>query len=697
MFASSGSDSSESSTSNTPSRLSDGTRLSSSSVGPQYGDSVTLNQLARYDIEKLRKLRGEPDPYDKCSEQEKLLQSLASYFSTRRDKIYRQKLEQKLKPKLVQLGREDRYSELCLQVTKDALRVLIGSQDKKELLSQSEVGKLIELMLCTVLKAYEDAMLSRLKPGENITDEGPTALLADMETYLRYQIAENELAKSLADKTSAELKDFLAKAEQENGQIQAKSVEVQTVYATYTEDTTIVAKGISRHSVGKGREEFLDIAPSLAVQAMDMFEEKNGMTLLDEAIKLGDLTLIANMLAYTKACSRDVLRQLLALSRKKIAQSKNSTKLLMNLIGGAYLFDSELGCRLKAEYDGSKSRSINIARSDGTALELELVLSTENFTEIADQILAQADDKTLVILIQGSGQKVWPHNCGDRWAKIHAEVTQRYLQENNDMPSVVWEVLKEKQKKHQRFKQLAHFYEDAIVHVVTEYRYAPQHYAEKARVLLTVLSVAVDLGYPLTQVAENVANAVTMPKSLMSNKRGCSLFSLTKTQSLVKNAKDKLQGITVIPQVLQPPVVNSTPTKTEIRETLVSLEGSEAAQEATRQRAAIARAVFKNTLDYLEKQCNKPNPDQVSIAKKAIMDNLIATYSSDKTPGARVFVAAVQAQLAKPSSDSDHPPTLMTKRCWWAFWQPKSAELLRKDFALDHQGMLAEFMQNKVI
>ena len=292
-------------------------------------------------------------------------------------------------------------------------------------------------------------------------------------------------------------------------------------------------------------------------------------------------------------------------------------------------------------------------------------------------MLERADDNKLVSYIKSAGNENWPHDDPAQWERIDAELKRRYLGEDENMPHEVWKALKEKQQKHRRFEKLAHFYEDAIIHVVDKYKKAPEYYADKAKSLLVQLSDAADRQYELAQEAKIIANALTQSNNGLA-KRGCSLFSLSKTQRLVKNARDKLEASSVVPQTLQPDVISATEsnvTKTEINAMLVSLEGSDETQKITRQRAALARAAFKNTLQYLEKQCDKEKPDSTSVAKKEIMDGLIATYSSSKS-NYNEFIAKVQAQFARPSSDGE--TTLMSKRGCWPFW-PKSAKLLSKD------------------
>ncbi|MBP9726012.1 MAG: hypothetical protein KBD83_00905 [Gammaproteobacteria bacterium] len=664
----------------------------SSSVSSTREQSVevALEHLVRYDIKELQKLQvsdGSNEDVNKDNDDRKrvLRERLALYFSTERGFDYDQKLREKVNPTLLFYTREDRYAELC-ELTIEQL-ILRGS-------SRENVDNIIKEILVQALASYQDAMKGH---GNPLPEEGRKQLdcLADLMFYLTYKIEENALAEQLINKSSEQLEEIFRNVAEHRARLREEFERVQGIVGNREADLIDAEEQIARHSAIRKRTTVKEIASVLVRQPIHIFSEENGITLLDEAVELGDLTLIADMLAYAKSCSEDILNECLRDTREKIALSKNKTT-LMNLIGGAYLFDPELGERLKTAYTG-ESRLASISGTpprDNSSPTFSL--DDNDFEKIAEKMLGQADDNNLAFFIKNaSTAKVlyndiacyntpekWPHNDPAQWNRIHAEVTRRYVDENKKMPLKVWQALKERQQKHRRFEKLAHFYEDAITHVVEKYKEAPQQYADKARLLLGCLSQSADTPQELEAEAKSIANALVMPNSALAT-RGCSIFSLSKTQRLVKNAGDKVVASSEHAQTLQSdvPATGSNVTKTEIKAMLVSLEGGEKEQKVTRQRAALARAAFKNTLQYLEKQCGKKNPDPISLAKKEIMDGLIATYSSRKIE-CEEFFEKVEAQFAPPSSDGK--ATLMSKRGCWPFW-PKSAKLLYKELNANKQ------------
>ncbi len=600
-----------------------------------HSDEVALEHLARYDIKELQKLKlsdySNADVDKDNARKSVLRERLALYFSTERGLDYDQKLREKVNPTLLFYTREDRYLELC-ELTIDPL---ILSRSSRE-----NVDNMIKEVLVQVLASYQEAMKGH---GNPLPEEGRKQLdcLADLMFYLTYKIEENELAKKLVNETSEQLDERLSKVFEERQCLREKFDRLQAIVANREADLVDAKKQISRHSAVKTHKNSKEIASVLVREPINMLSEENGMTLLDEAVELGDLTLIADMLAYADSVG------------------------------------NSLEAYLETQYI-DPTRAMPFLPSPDRGSASKGCLTDEQFSEIAKQMLKRADDKKLVSYIKSAGNKEWPHNDAAQWTRIDAELKRRYVEKNEKMPHKVWQALKERQKKHRRFEKLAHFYEDAIIHVVDKYKKAPKYYADKAKSLLVQLSDAADRQNDLAQEAKIIANALTQSNNGLAQ-RSCSLFSFSKTQRLVKNARDKLEASSVVPQTLQSDVISATEsnfTKTKINAMLVSLEGSDEKQKITRQRAVLARAAFKNTLQYLEKQCDKEKPDSTSVAKKEIMDGLIATYSSSKISYDE-FIAKVQAQFARPSSDGE--TTLMSKRGCWPFW-PKSAKLLYKDF-----------------
>ncbi len=308
----------------------------------------------------------------------------------------------------------------------------------------------------------------------------------------------------------------------------------------------------------------------------------------------------------------------------------------------------------------------------------------------------------LFIKKAGNLELSWPHNDPNQWKRIDEELRKLYISKNQKIPKEVWQALKQRQQKHQRFEKLAHVYEDAIIHVINKSNKKLKHYADKATSLLQQISDAVESPGTLAKQVEDIGNSLVQANQIIAV-RGYSIFALSKTQRLVENARDKVIASPELCQTLESDVspAKANVTKSEINAILVSLEGGEKDQKVRRQRAALARAAFKKTLQYLEKQCNKENPDPIILQKKEIVEGLIATYSID----IHDFEEKCEVLFNEPS---DSETTLMSNRsgffrlmskrsgffcCCPPLW-PESAKLLYQDLKAS-KNILSKFGQNQ--
>jgi hypothetical protein len=672
---------------------------SSASSTPRDGSSVSITDLAFRAIQELEKLnsseRSNADDNKDNDRKEVLCERLALYCSARVDDDYYEKLHKKIQPIIIELQREDYYLQLRVKVIRAAILFLQGSETLhkenalqlvqsilKEIIPENNASidtlinnvfsgydqsfldlqfqkeesqdlltgetlhaklfkVIVDLVLNEIVLAYQQTIQDRIKQDDYGREH--ENYVKDLENYLKLMVSDDTFINLLANKKPDDLEKLIEVEKEELCAVRNALNSEGFELADLQEQRLQNRRNIFRHSSVKDDPKFSNKKTSeLEYYPLNIFKKnKNGRTVLDKAVQLGRETVIADLLN----CA--------------ILTNSQPT------------FDFE-----KTYRNNDRLVCINFDSPDRPG-DKQSFLFKQDIDRIAELMLGKANDYDLIFFIKKVGNPEWPHNDPNQLKRIDEELRKRYIDKDQKMPDEVWQALKERQQKHRHFEKLAHVYEDAIIHVINKSNKKLKHYADKATSLLQQISDAVESPGTLAKQAEDIGNDLVQTNHKIAA-RGCSIFALSKTQRLVENARDKVIASPELCQTLEHDVspAKANVTKSEINAILVSLKGDEKDQKVRRQRAALARAAFKKTLQYLEKQCNKEKPDQRILQKKEIVEGLIASYSID----IHDFKEKCKVLFDEPS---DSETTLMSKRkvfccCSSRFWA-KSAKLLYQD------------------
>ncbi len=368
------------------------------------------------------------------------------------------------------------------------------------------------------------------------------------------------------------------------------------------------------------------IITALVDQPVNVFHKNvKGENALYLALQCENPFEVAKMILDYAKSTRQNLKKLFLETHAKIKECKNKQFFLF-LIGNVYLFDSALAHYLIDEWADLRRVCVYTPTcSEDSVLSYAPDLSSEDLTKIAGEVLTRVDDKMLAVFIQNSGHNVWPHNVENGWQQVHAEVRQRYIDSDREIPDVVWQALQKKQKLHERFEKLVLFFEDAITHVVEKY-YNPavsEIYAGKIVSLLNHLYHAAKDAAPLEEEVEKVANALTMPLSGISPcAPGIDFHGKNKTQRLIQGAVEPLFFRQTRYSILQDQdLAESSEVDVKqdiIRKVLDKMEGAAKEQEERQKKVALTQVTTK----LLRKSdlfpcCSKSSPSTEEIARQA--------------------------------------------------------------------------------
>ncbi len=173
---------------------------------------------------------------------------------------------------------------------------------------------------------------------------------------------------------------------------------------------------------------------------------------------------------------------------------------------------------------------------------------------------------------------------------------------NISMPAVVWQALKERQLPHERFEKLAHFYKEAIIHVIKKCKNYPSSelYKTKINLLLNTLYHYAKTAYPLEEAVVYIANALIASNSTLALRQPVCIpdpYVLNKTQRLILKARNSLPKEGSCPS-LQLSSVYDAPAEDQIQEMLNKLQGADKEQEY-RQKESVCNALMKEKQSWL--------------------------------------------------------------------------------------------------
>lgn len=615
--------------------------------------------------------------------------------------------------------------------------------------------------------------------AQGISDEKVTRDVQSIIDYLKLKMSSEEydLVSQLENATSDELHECYQSVKDAKNQIEDERICVDENFACYEQlaqntrnqlihhpmirqkhaaflptparavSADLLVKELGETSHRQYLENLREKVTPLVAQPVDLLLEVGDRNLLEKAIASKNLLFIKDVLSYAE--HSHVLVALLHATLLKLDKEAFKT-----LIAGAYVFDPVQGglynpllvkkiCEHKEEYYSSATGNDELASYFDKAIDTprttpiknpqleeqhapsqfscffsdaQLLLSSEEQTEINTQLLQQADDKTLVLFLERVECGNWPHPIAYSALEIRRELKRRYL--NNDgtsktsVPETVRAVLNKNLAIAERGERLAIFYDRQTRHVCVSYLKDTTIYQDKAGVILEKFKEAAH-SIPsekkldtLESEATAIANALTDSVSPLNGRRsGCvgDPHVLSKTQRLFADARAMLPSTSVFASIQKTMirVANALPgaerqndhsVLTRPIETIDAgltdtlLEKIPLTAEEKKdcvKRAALARGAFKHTLEYLEYR--KYGKD-----KKQAMDGLIQKYVNGRDESGASYSA--QNLIADLKEAAQEKGTLGTRVGWFG---SKTVSKLEDDLRRSEQ-MLCDFGHNRV-
>lgn len=553
----------------------------------------------------------------------------------------------------------------------------------------------------------------------------------DLESFLTTQLENMEIVESLTERSQGEREDFLKEHEEDSQKIEEAFADIKEPSVHYDNEQYATQRVIENHprmgEIGKDSSVITGLVAQVVSLLLEDFEGNNA---LDLAIQSKNLAVISKILAY--AMHTGELEALLHVTLQKL-RTKSDREGLLFLIGGAYLFDPKCGgfynpafVRKICEYEKNEKNGVeNLANrfntttatpvkgsrgfqpiSDDDELptffnqEHQLILSDVEQAKINDCLLKQADDENFARIIKSLGDANKTNTAVPfTGAEIRAELRRRYMPEGGEaapkIPDKVRDVLNQNFAFAQRGERLATFYDRVTRHVCVEYTKAPELYVKKTKAIVSTLKDAVkdettSVGDFKGQ-AENVINELVMPNSKLNERRPRSIpdpHFKSATQRLVETARATLnegvlhslyrKSVNFARVLTGAGIQHDAALLSDSFETVdaglsdahldrIPLTAGE--KDGCVKRAALARGVFKKTLDYLGSR-------RYGTAKKEVMDKYIQKYVNGRNEQDEPYSAE---NLVNDLRGAAKDKTSLGERV--GFWSSSTAAKLKRDLA----------------
>lgn len=305
--------------------------------------------------------------------------------------------------------------------------------------------------------------------------------------------------------------------------------------------------------------------------------------LLNRAVQLGHTIAITDILNYAKNFRIDLI-ELLSSAIKKITRENDERGLLHLAVHGC-LFDPAVVNKIQTHSNNHFSA----------------LFDDNNNLILTSTRLSYADDDTLVSLIDFVNET--------QWSSLHAEITRRYVDSNPfNVPELMWRTLHKMQQSSERFEKLANYFDEAFIHVITQYKKAvkkhkenaQKHYKQRLEVLLNVIQKYSSTDeHSLQQQAFAIADVLSQDTSSVAVPLEGTIAprKAIKTQQIFLDKKKILEQNREVPELQLSHI--EKPTREGLKNLLDKTAGSIAEQQAQQKRAIVAYAVFRSTLEYL--------------------------------------------------------------------------------------------------
>ena len=576
---------------------------------------------------------------------------------------------------------------------------------------------------------YCKADLGYSATAKDISPEKIALQAEDIRQHLESQARDMDLIKELG-RSPEELQELLDDVMLTQELVKEESTCVQEQVAYYEAFAQQTRNKLTKHFAV--RKYHADLSPkalgerkyadqlgervnSLIDQRVDVLFAMGGNNLLDKAIASRNLNFIAKVLAYAE--HQGVLINVLHATLLKLKKEA-----LKFLIAGAYLFDPERGglynpALVKSVCQHVEEKPHSPTSDEGDFVDRSIAsngapasppikasfsiffdeanLNPDEQKEINKLVLQGADDNNFVRFIERVEHGEWstPVTCTE--SEIRAELKRRYIHGNGSskmpVPDIVRTVLNRNLAIAERGERLATFYDKETRHVCASYARDHDLYAGKASYILSKFKTAAQSLDQLEKEAACIANdAINLNSDLGKRRRGCvsDPHAISTTQRLFADARKMLPSEGFVASARRGWVrfANALP-GSERQNDVSVLAGPIATVDAgltgallekipfTSQqkddcvkRAALARGVFKTTLEYLEGR--KYGKD-----KKEIMDSYIQKYINGRDEKGEKYTAKrLVEDLDQQKINSD----TLGKRVW-GFWAPKTADKLNAD------------------
>lgn len=534
-----------------------------------------------------------------------------------------------------------------------------------------------------------------------------------MDDFLKNHKKREELTDALTKMSVTELEKHVASATIETDALRDENCVLQermALYETTVQETTKAIKDQCALEKDKGHTPF---ARSLADQPLDILSIIAEKSMLDKAIEAQDIEIIDKILMLAKPHEKEIL---LRESLQKLIGHDDFHGIL-TLAAHGCLFDRELMKRVCYE---PKARGLFAKFSVRNSEKI----SSQLFSDFFDEHHHFTFNKNLLDLLISKDKVgedffalIVKNANSSQWKDINQAIEKRYLPSGNNasesikLPTLVLARLK---KEHQEVKDneaICKTFVEAIVHTVTarkKSRYG-DFYDNKTTQLLRSLYRAE--GETLLQKEKSIAAHNAQEKSVAGERRSIGyvtpLSPTTTRQIFIRKQKELDQLVDEAPldvSVVPGPDGSASVSQVELKKMIVQTTGDSNQREMRFRREAIARAMFKETLDYLDK--HKDKYEGKHKQKRELLEKFIQEYIDGVTT-ADEFTQKIEQQLDQRTQVSAAvndaalillgTPISMYGCCGRAnFGQNKTAQLIRKVLTPINQRLLEKYSSLRV-
>ena len=556
---------------------------------------------------------------------------MRTYFSTKRDQKYTQDLQAKTEASIIELKRMECYTAMIYRVVSD-----------QDFINQCQSKEALEELFQSAILAQVDSYNSRTDDGSaGDNEEIREGLVKQLGDFLKQQLQTNNIISDLTQlnlENRHELDQYIKKAKTNRDDIADLSEAAQSILEEHRAYLMDCKEALQSHEIAKKTPTKETNFHELALEKSPASSrDKYGKTLLEKIIATKEPQLLAACLYSLRS------------------QNINFNKII----------DC---CLTKAVERDDPDIILNIANNIN--LDLKTFFTADNLENHPNTLayLIRHDDLCNPSVLRQALENSYLSNQ----ATINDTVHQEPLNE------VVKKALQEKYDFYQRADRVASFYKDASLHVIEKSQSVSDENKEIYKNKLEAISTQIadtlnekslpDLSAQAGEVADKLLSNTNIQKNTGFFRPCC---GLNKTQTEINNRQKALRWgpkqreldrkTREIPDYLTMDILNQIPLSKDER-------------EACAKRAVEARAVFKETLDYLSKRYDKDDH------KLKILEQRIDYYISGKGPDNQPYNAETFIQQLQ-KDQNDYSNLGDARNCWTKFFKKKTTTIKKLEQA----------------